>query len=39
VTQADVALQTFYRYFSSWDQLLLAVIDEMISETCQMYEE
>lgn len=39
VTQADVALQTFYRYFSSKDQLLLAVIEEMITETCQVYEE
>jgi AcrR family transcriptional regulator len=39
VTQADVALQTFYRYFSSKDQLLLAVIEEMISESCQVYEE
>jgi TetR/AcrR family transcriptional regulator len=39
VAQADVALQTFYRYFSSKDQLLLAVIEELIGEACQAYEE
>jgi AcrR family transcriptional regulator len=39
VTEADVALQTFYRYFASKDQLLLAVMEEMIVESCQVYEE
>jgi TetR/AcrR family transcriptional regulator len=37
--EADVALQTFYRYFSSKDQLLLAVLEELISASCQEFEE
>lgn len=37
--EAEVALQTFYRYFNSKDRLLLAVIEEMISESCQEYQE
>ncbi len=35
--EAEVALQTFYRYFSGKDQLLLAVIEETISESCREY--
>jgi TetR/AcrR family transcriptional regulator len=34
VKEAGVALQTFYRYFASKDQLLLAVLEDMISEFC-----
>jgi TetR/AcrR family transcriptional regulator len=36
--EAGVALQTFYRYFASKDELLLAVMEETISEACQEYE-
>src|ERR1700690_4453226 len=32
VKEAGVALQTFYRYFQSKDQLLLALIEDMIAE-------
>ena len=39
VKEAGVALKTFYRYFDGKDQLLLAVIEEMISEFCRTYEE
>ena len=34
--EADIALQTFYRYFPGKDDLLLAVIEEWISEGAQM---
>jgi len=34
VKEAGVALQTFYRYVASKDQLLLAVLEDMISEFC-----
>src|SRR4051794_37803391 len=34
IKEAGVALQTFYRYFGSKDELLLAVIEEMIAESC-----
>lgn len=34
VKEADVALQTFYRHFGSKDQLLIAVIGEMIVAHC-----
>jgi TetR/AcrR family transcriptional regulator len=34
IRQAGVALQTFYRYFGSKDQLLLTLIGELISEHC-----
>ena len=34
VKEAGVALQTFYRYFASKDQLLLAVFEDLISEFC-----
>ena len=37
--EANVALQTFYRYYGGKDQLLLAVIQSMISEHCRMLEE
>lgn len=37
VKEAGVALQTFYRYFASKDQLLLAVFEDMISESCRQY--
>ena len=33
IKEAGVALQTFYRYFGSKDELLLAVIEEMIAES------
>jgi AcrR family transcriptional regulator len=35
VREAGVALQTFYRYFASKDQLLLAVFEDLISEFCE----
>jgi len=38
VKEAGVALQTFYRYFSGKDELLLAVIEDMIIEACITYE-
>ena len=34
VKDAGVALQTFYRYFASKDQLLLAVFEDLIAEFC-----
>lgn len=39
VKEAGVALQTFYRYFAGKDQLLLAVIEDIIGESCIQYEE
>ena len=39
VKEAGVALQTFYRIFGGKDQLLLAVFEDMISESCAEYEE
>jgi TetR/AcrR family transcriptional regulator len=39
VKEAGVALQTFYRLFSGKDQLLLAVFEDMIAESCAEYEE
>lgn len=35
IKEADVALQTFYRHFGGKDQLLLAVIADMIAEHCE----
>jgi AcrR family transcriptional regulator len=35
--EAGVAIQTFYRYFGGKDQLLLAVIEEMLSESAAQY--
>jgi AcrR family transcriptional regulator len=32
--EAGIALQTFYRYFEGKDQLLLAVIEYMVGQTC-----
>ena len=37
VKEAGVALQTFYRYFGGKDELLLAVIEDMIAEACEAY--
>jgi AcrR family transcriptional regulator len=34
VKEAGVALQTFYRYFASKDELLLAVIADAMTEAC-----
>jgi len=39
VKEAGVALQTFYRLFAGKDQLLLAVFEDMIAESCERYEE
>jgi TetR/AcrR family transcriptional regulator len=35
IKEAGVALQTFYRHYGSKDQLLLAVIAELIAEHCR----
>lgn len=37
--EAGVALQTFYRYFASKDELLLAVIESMIADACSLFEQ
>ncbi|MGE0878712.1 MAG: TetR/AcrR family transcriptional regulator [Acidimicrobiia bacterium] len=34
VDEAGIALQTFYRYFPGKDQLMLAVLGEMVAEAC-----
>ncbi len=34
VKEAGVAIQTFYKYFSSKDQVLLAVIEDLVADTC-----
>ena len=34
VKEAGVALQTFYRLFGGKDQLLLAVFEDLIAESC-----
>jgi TetR/AcrR family transcriptional regulator len=39
VKEAGVALQTFYRLFAGKDQLLLAVFEDLIAESCAQYEE
>jgi TetR/AcrR family transcriptional regulator len=39
IKEAGVALQTFYRYFGSKDELVLAVIEEMIAESCELWKE
>ncbi len=39
VKEAGVALQTFYRYFGSKDQLLLAVIENMVDESTARFRE
>jgi AcrR family transcriptional regulator len=38
VKEAGVALQTFYRIFGGKDQLLLAVFEDLIAESCVEYE-
>jgi AcrR family transcriptional regulator len=38
VKEAGVALQTFYRIFGGKDQLLLAVFEDLIAESCRDYE-
>lgn len=35
IKEADVALQTFYRHFGSKDQILLAVVGDMIAGHCE----
>jgi TetR/AcrR family transcriptional regulator len=37
IKEAGIALQTFYRYFSGKDYLLLAVIEDIIDENCDVY--
>jgi AcrR family transcriptional regulator len=39
VKEAGVALQTFYRLFAGKDQLLLAVFEDLIAESCEQFEE
>ncbi len=39
IKEAGIALQTFYRYFSGKDQLLLAVIEDIIDENCGVFRE
>ena len=39
IKEAGIALQTFYRYFSSKDYLLLAVIEDVIDENCNAFRE
>ena len=38
IKEAGVALQTFYRCFAGKDQLLLALIEDMIGEACELFE-
>jgi TetR/AcrR family transcriptional regulator len=39
IKEAGVALQTFYRYFTGKDQLILAVIEDIIDENCAVFRE
>ncbi|MHB1582338.1 MAG: TetR/AcrR family transcriptional regulator [Acidimicrobiales bacterium] len=39
VREAGIALQTFYRHFPGKDHLLLAVIADIIDESCRRYRE
>ncbi len=39
IKEAGIALQTFYRYFSGKDFLLLAVIEDIIDENCAVFRE
>jgi AcrR family transcriptional regulator len=39
IKEAGIALQTFYRYFSSKDYLLLAVIEDIIEDNCRLFRE
>ncbi len=34
VKEAGIAVQTFYKYFGSKDQVLLAVIEDMVTDAC-----
>jgi AcrR family transcriptional regulator len=38
IKEAGIALQTFYRYFPSKDHLLLAVIEDVIDESCAVFQ-
>lgn len=38
IKEAGIALQTFYRYFPGKDYLLLAVIEDIIDESCTAFE-
>lgn len=37
VTEAGVALQTFYRYFASKDELLMALIGDAMTDACEYW--
>lgn len=37
IKEAGVALQTFYRYFSSKDELLLAVLGDQMTAACELW--
>jgi TetR/AcrR family transcriptional regulator len=37
VNEAGVALQTFYRYFASKDELMLAVLEDLVLEACEAF--
>src|SRR5215813_4609140 len=37
VAEAGVALQTFYRYFASKDELLVAVVGDAMTEACERW--
>jgi TetR/AcrR family transcriptional regulator len=39
VKEAGIALQTFYRYFGGKDQLILAVIENMVTESAVQFRE
>lgn len=39
VAEAGVALQTFYRYFASKDELLVAVIGDAMTDACERWEQ
>jgi AcrR family transcriptional regulator len=38
VKEAGIAVQTFYKHFAGKDQVLLAVIEDMVAETCSRLE-
>ena len=38
IKEAGIALQTFYRYFPSKDHLLLALIEDVIDESCAVFQ-
>lgn len=39
IKEAGIALQTFYRHFEGKDQLLVAVIQDMIADACTAFEQ